>query len=184
MNGKLVKENVRKSVAAPSAKNSMTAERQLLIEGLNQDLAREFQATMMYIHYSAKITGPYRRELRTLFQMEIGNEQAHIQFLADKIVALGGDPTTRFIDVPSARLPREMLVQALKAEIHALTEYRDRIRQAEALGDIGLRVHLENHMIEETQHKEEIECILAGWDEVEVERVQNDARWQDDGGQG
>jgi hypothetical protein len=39
-------------------------------------------------------------------------------------------------------------------------------------------------MIEETQHKEEIECILAGWDEVEVERVQNDARWQDDGGQG
>jgi bacterioferritin len=178
------KEIVRKSEAPEVTKNPMTPERQILIEGLNQDLAREFQAIMMYIHYSAKITGPYRRELKALFQSEIGNETAHVQFLADKIAALGGDPTTRFVEVPSARRPREMLVQALKAEIHAISGYGDRIRQAEAFGDIGLRVHLENHLIEETRHKEEIEFILAGWDDIAAEKVKTDARWQDVGGQG
>ena len=182
--GMQVKKLVRKTEAAQGAKNPMTADRQILIEGLNQDLAREIQARMMYIHYSAKITGPFRRELRTLFQMEVSEERAHVQFLADKIAALGGDPTTRSIDVPSARVPREMLVQALKAVIHAISEYRERIRQAEDFGDIGLKVHLENHMIVETRHKEEIEFILAGWDDVNAERIQTDARWRDDGGQG
>jgi bacterioferritin len=179
-----VKEIVRESEAAEGAKNPMSAERQILIEGLNQDMAREFQAIMMYIHYSAKVNGPFRRELRALFQSEIGEEMAHVQFLADKIAALGGDPTTRFVEVPSARLPREMLVQALKAEIHAITGYGERIRQAKAFGDIGLRVHLENHLIEETRHKEEIEFILAGWDDIAAEKVKTDARWQDVGGQG
>jgi bacterioferritin (cytochrome b1) len=54
-----------------------------LLEGLNHDLAGEYQAILMYIHYSAKLTGPYRRELRALFQAEIGDEQGHAQFLAD-----------------------------------------------------------------------------------------------------
>src|SRR5690349_18388432 len=71
-----------------------TLERQPLIDGLNHDLAGEYQAILMYIHYSAKLTGPYRRELRALFQAEIGDEQGHAQFLADKIAALGGEPVT------------------------------------------------------------------------------------------
>lgn len=183
-NGRKSNEIVQKNEAAQGAKNHVAADRQILIDGLNQDLAREFQTLMMYIHYSAKVTGPYRRELRALFQVEIGDEHAHVQFLADKIVAMGGDPTTRFIDVPSARLPREMLVQVLKAEICTIARYGERICQAAAFGDIGLRVHLENHMIEETRHKEEIECILAGWDDNVAEKARTDARWQDDGGQG
>jgi len=182
--GKAAKAIVRNIDTAKSVKKPMSSEQMILIEGLNQDLAREFQAIMMYIHYSAKVTGPYRREMRAIFQMEFSDERAHVQFLADKIAALGGDPTTRFVVVPSAQLPREMLVQVLKAGIHAITEYGERIRQAEIFGDIGLRVHLENHMIEETRHKEEIERILAGWDDIVFERAQDDARWQDDGGQG
>jgi bacterioferritin len=183
-NGKIAKETVKKTESTKNAKNSVPTAREILIEGLNHDLAREFQALMMYIHYSAKITGPYRRELRALFHVEIKNERPHVQFLADKITALGGDPTTRLIEVPSARLPREMLVQALKAEIHAISEYCQRIQQAQASGDIGLRVHLENHLVDETRHKEEIERILAGWDDAAAEKATTDARWQDDGGQG
>src|SRR4026209_2308651 len=66
------------------------ADRKALLDGLNQDLAGEYQALMMYVHYSAKVTGPYRRELRAMFQAEIADELGHAQFLADKIVALGG----------------------------------------------------------------------------------------------
>jgi bacterioferritin len=140
--------------------------RKTLIDGLNHDLAGEYQAILMYTHYSAKLTGPYRRELRALFQVEIVDEQGHAQFLADKIAALGGEPTTLPHAVPPADQPREMLEQALKAEKQAIADYGRRIRQAEGLGDVGLRVGLENQVADETRHKEEIERILFGWNEL------------------
>jgi bacterioferritin len=142
-----------------------TIDQQTLIDGLNKDLAGEYQAIVMYTQYSAKLTGPYRRELRALFQAEIPDEQGHAQFLADKIASLGGEPTTVPRPVTHAKEPQEMLKQALKAEVQAIADYGERIRQAEEFGDIGLKVNLENQVSDETRHKEEIERILAGWSE-------------------
>lgn len=144
--------------------NKPHADRQTLVIGLNHDLSGEYQAVMMYTHYSAKLTGPYRKELRALFQAEIADEQGHAQFLADKIAALGGEPTTQARPVMSADDPRSMLENALTAEKQAIADYRLRIEQAEAFGDVGLKVDLENQIADETRHKEEIERILAGWD--------------------
>jgi len=159
-------------------------ERRVLIDRLNQDLAAEYQAILMYVQYSAKLTGPYRRELRALFQEGIGDELGHAQFLADKIAALGGEPTTQPVPVPFADDTRDMLEQALAAEKQAIDDYGKRIREVETLGDIGLRVRLENQVADETHHKEELERILAGWSEQNRERIRNEDRWQDDGGQG
>jgi len=92
------------------------AGREALIAGLNHDLAGEYQAVLMYTHYAAKLTGPYRKELRALFQAEIADELGHAQFLADKIAVLGGEPTTEPRPVQTADEPREMLEQALEAE--------------------------------------------------------------------
>jgi len=138
---------------------------QALLDGLNHDLAGEYEAIVMYTHYSAKLTGPYRRELRALFQAEIADEQGHAQFLADKIAALGGEPTTEPRPVPYANLPREMLAEALAAEEQAIADYSARIQQAETFGDLGLKVELENLVADETRHKEELERIISGWDE-------------------
>jgi bacterioferritin len=146
-----------------SNEQSQAVARQALIEGLNHDLAGEYQAIVMYTHYSAKLTGPYRRELRALFQMEIPDEQGHAPFLADKIANLGGEPTTRPRPVPHAEQPREMLENALNAEKQAIADYEERILQAEALGEVGLKVNLESQVSDETRHKEEIERILVGW---------------------
>lgn len=140
-----------------------TNDQQTLIDGLNHDLAGEYQAIVMYTHFSAKLTGPYRRELRALFQTEIPDEQGHAQFLAEKVASLGGEPTTLPRPVPHADQPREMLEHALQAEKQAISDYGERIGQAEAFGDIGLKVNLENQVADETRHKEEIERILAGW---------------------
>jgi bacterioferritin len=152
---------VRSDKSTPAA----AADRQTLIDGLNHDLAGEYQAIVMYIHYSAKLTGPYRRELRSLFQAEITDEQGHAQFLADKIASLGGEPTTIPRAIPHADQPRQMLEQALAAEKQAIADYDQRLRQAIAFGDVGLKVSLENQVADETRHKEEIERVLAGWDE-------------------
>jgi bacterioferritin len=145
--------------------SAATVDRQALLDGLNHDLAGEYQAIVMYTHYSAKLTGPYRRELRALFQAEIADEQRHAQFLADKIATLGGEPTTEPRAVPHADQPREMLQHVLATEKQAIADYDERVGQAEAFGDIGLKVDLENQVADETRHKEEIERVLAGWDE-------------------
>lgn len=140
-------------------------DRQALLDGLNRDLAGEYQAIVMYIQYSAKLTGPYRRELRALFQAEITDEQGHAQFLADKIASLGGEPMTQPRAVPHADHPKEMLEEALAAEKQAIADYNERLRQADAFGDVGLKVRLENQIADETRHKEELERVLAGWDD-------------------
>lgn len=144
---------------------STPGDREALIAGLNEDLAGEYQAILMYIHYSARLTGPYRRKLRAFFQAEIADEQIHAQFLADKIAALGGEPTTEPRPVPDADQPRQMLERALIAEKQAIVDYSARIGQAESCGDLGLKVILENQVADETRHKEELERILAGWNE-------------------
>jgi bacterioferritin len=149
----------------PSATTGDRQALQALVEGLNHDLAGEYQAVLMYTHYSAKLTGPYRRELRALFQAEIADEQGHAQFLADKVAALGGEPTTEPGPVPHANQPREMLEHALAAEEQAIADYNGRIRQAESFGDFGLKASLETQVADETRHKEELERIIAGWDE-------------------
>lgn len=165
-------------------KNLMGADREMLLAGLNHDLAGEYQAVLMYTHYSAKLTGPYRRELRSLFQEEIADELGHARFLADKIAALGGEPTTTPREVPAALQPREMLERALACEKRAIVDYSERVAQAATFGDIGLKVALENQIADETRHKEEIERVLFGWNDLNLERARNEDRWDDDGGPG
>jgi bacterioferritin len=143
--------------------DAMTSDLAVLLAGLNHDLAGEFQAILMYTLYAAKLTGPYRKELRALFQAEVADEQRHAQFLADKIATLGGEPTSVPLPVAAANDPRSMLENALKAETETIANYDERVQQAEAFGDIGLKVALENQISDETRHKEELERILAGW---------------------
>ena len=159
------KNGTNARVAGSDKPTSAAVDLQTLIEGLNHDLAGEYQAILMYIQYSAKLTGPYRRELRALFQAEVADETRHAQFLADKVAALGGEPTTTPRPVPQANQPREMLEQALAAEKQAIADYDERLHQADSFGDIGLKVSLENQIADETRHKEEIERVLAGWDQ-------------------
>jgi rubrerythrin len=52
--------------------------------------------------------------------------------------------------------------QPLAAEKQAIADYEERLGQAAAFGDVGLKLSLENQIADETRHKEEIESVLAG----------------------
>ena len=134
-----------------------------MIKHLNDDLAGEFSAIIQYITYAAKATGPYRPQLAQFFLQEVTDEQGHAQFLANKIVALGGEPTTQARDVPKASTNREMLEAVLSAERQAIKDYTKRAEQAEELGDKGLVVQLEDMVRDESSHSEETERILRDW---------------------
>ena len=136
-----------------------------LIEGMNEDLAAEYQAVVMYRTYASLVTGPWRQEMRAFFEGEIPDELGHAAFLADKIVALGGVPTTEVKPVPIPRTNREMLENALQAEVDTIERYTKRIQQAEELGEISIKVQLENLVVDESQHRDDIRRMLMDWKE-------------------
>jgi len=137
--------------------------KQQLIDGLNTDLAFEYQAIVKYNQYAALVTGRSRLSLATFFRAEIPDELGHAQFLADKIAALGGVPSSEPEPFTSATEPKEMLAQLLKDERDTIARYKQRIQQADAYGDIGLRVQLENIAMDETNHAEELEKLIKTW---------------------
>lgn len=138
-------------------------DKQTMIKLLNEDLAGELEAIIQYITYAAKATGPYRPQLSQFFLEEVADEQMHAQFLANKIVALGGEPITKPRPIPEAKSNREMLEEVLKAEQKATADYSERAQQADEFGDKGLAVQLEDMVRDESGHSEETERILRDW---------------------
>ncbi len=138
-------------------------EKQTLIDRLNEDLAAELSAVVQYITYAAKATGPYRPQLTQFFLAEVADEQLHAQFLANKIVALGGEPATTPKPVAKAASNRAMLEAIVVAEGKAVADYTQRAQDAEAYGDKGLVVQLEDMIRDESGHLEETERILRDW---------------------
>lgn len=138
-------------------------EKQEIIKLLNEDLSGELGAIIQYITYAAKATGPYRPQLAQFFLAEVPDEQGHAQYLANKIVALGGEPTTKARDVPAAKSNREMVEAVREAEKRAVADYTRRAKQAEEFGDKGMVVQLEDIVRDETGHLEETERLLRDW---------------------
>jgi bacterioferritin len=137
--------------------------RDKLLAGLNEDLANEYTAIISYLLYSRLANGRGRMELAGFFEGEILDELEHAKFLSHKIVALGGVPTTKPAEVKLSQDNREMLELALAGENETIGRYTKRIAQAEAVGELALKVELENLVAEETRHKEDLERVLLGW---------------------
>jgi bacterioferritin len=139
--------------------------REQLVAGLNEDLANEFTAIISYLLYSRLVSGVHRLQLAEFLEGEIADELEHAKYLSHKIVALGGTPTTEPAPVRLAPNNREMLQLALQAEKETIERYTKRIGQADAAGELALKVELEELVAQETRHKEDLERVLMGWKE-------------------
>ncbi len=140
-------------------------DKKTLIDHLNGDLAAELGAIIQFTIYAAKATGPYRPELANFFLTEVSDEQLHAQYLANKIVALGGEPTTipRLVIVSDSN--QENLETMLSDEKKIVKRYVERRGEAEAFGDYGLMVQIEDMIRDESNHAEEVERMLRNWPE-------------------
>lgn len=145
---------------APSLSSKKSDPTKELIDGLNKDLAGELGAVIQYVTYAAAANGIHRPVLQEFFTGEIADELGHATFLANKIVALGGTPTTTPDKVKLGATNEELLQLVLEAEDRAIAGYKERIEQAEAIGDIGLKVQLEDQIRDETGHREETMMLL------------------------
>lgn len=137
--------------------------RQELIVHLNEDLAGELAAIIQYLTYAARASGPYRPQLVQFFSAEIADERLHAECPANKIVAMGGEPTTVPRPVPPASGNKEKLEAVLAAELQAVEDYTRRAEEAEAFGDKGLTAQLEDMVRGESAHSEETARVLRDW---------------------
>lgn len=131
-----------------------------LLHGLNQDLCGEFGAIIQYITYAAKLTGIHRHYLYDFFMKEVEDERGHAEFLANKIVALGGVPAVVPRIFRDAHTVEEMLMGVLEAEKEAIDCYTERARLAGELGHKALQISLEEILMDEQKHYEEVEKML------------------------
>jgi len=136
---------------------------QKLLEGLQQDLTRELHAVLQYSYQAAMVLGPRALNLREYLREEATDELKHVAFLADQIVNLAGSPKFSSPKISETNDLKQMLENDLDLERDALLEYRERAKQAELAGELGLKIRLEELLAEESDHAHELERMLRGW---------------------
>ncbi|MHA2289318.1 MAG: ferritin-like domain-containing protein [Promethearchaeota archaeon] len=131
-----------------------------LINDLNKDLEWEYAAAIQYVQHASVITGiGYDSIIKELI-IHSQEEMQHAVVLSEQIDFLGGVPTINVEKIEVSKDSREMLTQDLAGEDNAILRYKKRIRQAEELGEYGLRRVLEDVLVNEEEHKRDLLTII------------------------
>jgi bacterioferritin len=138
-----------------------------LIDALNEDLAREYQAIIAYVVYSNKLTGAKWMSIAAELKLHAAEELQHALTIADQIDYLGGMPTATPKPVKLSEKPEEMIQFDLDNETETIRNYRERVQQAEALGHYALSEKLREIIVQEQEHQHDLATALG----IDVPRV-------------
>jgi bacterioferritin len=140
---------------------SGTVNREQLIELLNEDLAREYQAIIAYVVYSQVIKGAQYMTIAKELEVHAKEELQHALILSKQIDYLGGIPTVQQKAVKLSEDARQLLKFDLDNEIETIGNYRQRIRQADSLGEFALSEALREIIVQEQDHAIELATALG-----------------------
>ena len=138
-----------------------------LIDALNEDLAREYQAIIAYTVYSSVLTGAQWMSIASELKLHAAEELQHALIIADQIDYLGGIPTATPKPVKLSKKPEEMIRFDLDNETETIKNYRQRVKQAEALGHFALAERLRTIIAQEQEHQHDLATALG----IDVPRV-------------
>jgi len=138
-----------------------TATREALIDALNGDLAREYQAIIAYVNYSQVLKGAEYMNIARELETHAVEELSHALQIAKQIDYLGGMPTVAPEPVRTSKKAREMLKFDLDNELLTIGNYRARIREAEALGEFGMCEVLREISKQEQEHAIDLATALG-----------------------
>jgi bacterioferritin len=127
--------------------------RQQLIELLNEDLEREYQAIIAYVVYSQVLKGAEYMNIAAELEVHAGEELQHALTLANQIDYLGGMPKVTPKPVKTSEKPKEMLQFDLDNENETVRNYRQRVQQCEALGEFAIAEHIRQILVQEQDHQ-------------------------------
>ena len=134
---------------------------QKLINALNEDLAREYQAIIAYTVYSNVLKGAQWMNIAGELKLHAAQELQHALIIADQIDYLGGMPTATPKEVKLSEKPEDMLRFDLDNETITIKNYRERVHQAEALGHYALAEQLRTIISQEQEHQHDLATALG-----------------------
>ncbi len=126
--------------------------RQEMIDLLNEDLAREYQAIIAYVVYSQTLKGAEYKSIADELALHAAEELSHAIQIAKQIDYFNGAPTTIPKEVKTSDKPKDMLRFDLENEMETIRNYRQRIRQAESMGEYALSEVLRKIIAQEQDH--------------------------------
>ncbi len=131
-----------------------------VLKALNLDLEHEMSAMVRYLHHSFIVSGPIRGPLVSMFRARATDCMEHAIKLGEKITALGGHPSVKIQEVyePGDQTIEDMLKENLEVEVSHLKMYEDQLNLVQ--DNTPLRLLLEQILVEETAHVEELEMYL------------------------
>ena len=132
-----------------------------LIQALNEDLAREYQAIIAYTVYSNVLSGAQWMNIASELKLHAAQELQHAMIIADQIDYLGGMPTATPKEVKLSEKAEEMLRFDLDNETETILNYRRRVKQAEALGHYALAEQLRKIISQEQEHQHDLATALG-----------------------
>ncbi len=135
--------------------------REQLIANLNEDLAREYQAIIAYVVYSQVLKGAEYMNIAAELEVHAGQELQHALKIAKQIDYLGGMPTVTAKPVKTSEKAKDMLHFDLDNENDTVRNYRDRIRECEALGEYAMAEHIRTILIDEQDHQIQLATALG-----------------------
>jgi bacterioferritin len=138
-----------------------TVTRKDLIDLLNEDLAREYQAIIGYVVYSQVIKGAQYMNIAAELEIHAGEELQHALILAKQIDYLGGMPKVTPKPVKTSAKAEDMLRFDLENENETIRNYRLRVRQCEALGEFALAEHIRDILVQEQDHQISLATALG-----------------------
>jgi bacterioferritin len=144
-----------------SPANEQQISRDRLAELLNEDLAREYQAIIAYVVYSQVLSGAEYMDIADQLEIHAKQELDHALTLSRQIDYLGKMPTVSPKPVRTSKDAREMLRFDLDNENETVRNYRDRIRQCEALGEYAMAEQIRRILVQEQDHQIDLATALG-----------------------
>jgi bacterioferritin len=138
-----------------------TVTRKQLIDSLNEDLAREYQAIIAYVVYSQVLKGAQYMSIAKELEKHASEELAHAITVSKHIDYLGGMPTATPLTVPLSEAAEAMLRADLKQENDTIRAYRERVRQCEALGEYAIAEDIREILRQEQEHQIDLATALG-----------------------
>ena len=154
---------------ATMTREPQTVTRQQLIEHLNEDLAREYQAIIAYVIYSQVLKGAQYMNIAKELETHAGEELSHALKISKHIDYLGGMPTATAEPVKQSDDAVTMLRADLENERATIVAYRERVRECESIGEYAIAEDIREILRQEQEHLIDLATAL-GEDPPDVSR--------------
>jgi len=146
---------------AKSSSSGATVTRERLAELLNEDLSREYQAIIAYVVYSQVLKGAEYMDIADQLEIHAKQELDHALMISRQIDYLGAMPTVTPKPVKTSKNAKDMLRFDLDNENVTVRNYRDRIRQCEALGEYAMAEQIRKILAQEQDHQIDLATALG-----------------------